>query len=110
MLTSQASSYIASGVGERRVVQGVVKGSPSPSARIEIITAKIDMRQSSQLQMLHTHKRTHRNTHIHKSEHKYKHLCTIRDDAMRYVYVIEIAFIIGLYFDMGTTGKQTSLN
>lgn len=34
----------------------------------------------------------------------------MRDDAMRYVYVIEIAFIIGLYFDMGTTGKQTSLN
>lgn len=70
------------------------------------------MRQSSQLQMLHTHTEIHTETHvyIHKSEHKYKHLCTMRDDAMRYVYVIEIAFIIGLYFDMGTTGKQTSLN
>lgn len=55
MLTSQASRYyLASGVGGR---------GGEGRVGIEIITAKIDMRQSSQLQMLHTH--THIQIHTH---------------------------------------------
>jgi len=72
------------------------------NANIKIITAKIDIKQSSQiLQMLYKNTHTH---NINKYEYLYD-ICT-----SMYIYVIEIAFIIGLYFDMGTTGTQTSLN